>query len=190
MISFADKLLIEMNLHDDIANPTGKKCLHRIYRDTRFSKDKTPYKTKWSGGFKRDTALLRGGYYFHIAPGGSFLAGGFWGPNSDDIKRIREEIDLNADAFKKVFNSKDFKSNFGEISGESLKTSPKGYSVDHPEITLLRKKQFLVKKDFTDNEVLSNDFCSNANETFSAMRPFFNLMSETLTTNSNGELIV
>jgi uncharacterized protein (TIGR02453 family) len=190
LIEFADALLVEMNKHDNIANLNGKKSLHRIYRDTRFSKDKTPYKTNWSGGFKRETALLRGGYYFHINANSAFIAGGFWGPNSDDIKRIREEIDLNAEAFKKVFTAKKFKTFFGELIGESLKTAPKGYQVDHPEIELLRRKQFLVKKEFKAEEVLAEDFVSKANETFKAMRPFFDLMSETLTTNSNGELIV
>ncbi|MFT4600529.1 MAG: hypothetical protein ACI857_000703 [Arenicella sp.] len=190
LISFAEELLSEMNKHDDIANPNGKKCLHRIYRDTRFSKDKTPYKINWSGGFKRDTALLRGGYYFHIAPDASFLAGGFWGPSSDDIKRIREEIHLNGNEFKGVFSSKEFKSNFGELLGESLKTAPKGYTTDHPEIELLRKKQFLVRKSFTDKEVLDGSFTKLAADTFKAMRPFFDLMSSTLTTNSNGEVIV
>ena len=190
MIQFAGELLRKLNTHDTIANPTAKKCLHRIYRDTRFSKDKTPYKTYWSGGFKRETALLRGGYYFHIEAERSFVAGGFWGPNSDDMKRIREEIDLNSAAFQAVSESKIFKETFGNIVGEILKTRPKGYQIDHPEIELLRKKQYLVKKEFSAKEVLSKDFVDRVNETFIAMRPFFDLMSEILTTNSNGEIMV
>ncbi|MBL7898169.1 MAG: DUF2461 domain-containing protein, partial [Crocinitomicaceae bacterium] len=81
MIQFADNLLVEMQKHDHIETASGKKSLHRIYRDIRFSSDKTPYNTNFSGGFKRATAALRGGYYFHLEPGNSFVGGGFWGPN-------------------------------------------------------------------------------------------------------------
>ena len=190
MIGFAENLLSKMNEHDNIENQNGKKCLHRIYRDTRFSKDKTPYKTNFSGGFKRATQELRGGYYFHIQPGNCFLGGGFWSPNSEDLKRIREEIDLNADEFYSTLNSKTFKDTFGEIRGERLKTSPKGYDKDHPAIDLLQLKQFIVKKDFTDKEVLSESFADEANQVFKNMRPFFDFMSLTLTTNSNGESIL
>ena len=78
IISFADALLTKMNEHDVIETPSGKKSLFRIYRDVRFSKDKSPYKTHWAGGFKRATAARRGGYYFHIQPGDqSFIGGGF-----------------------------------------------------------------------------------------------------------------
>ena len=187
IISFADALLNEVSKHDNLETISGKKALHRIYRDTRFSKDKTPYKENWSGGFKRASSALRGGYYFHIAPGKSFAAGGFWGPNSEDLKRIREEIAINGDEFNSVFNSIPFKSHFGTILGEKLKTAPKGFPKDHQEIDLLRHKQFLVRKDFSDKEVLNPDFLSELNRTFKGMRPFFDLMSETLTTDSNGE---
>lgn len=187
IISFADELLTAMNQHDNIETLSGKKALHRIYRDTRFSKDKTPYKNHWSGGFKRATPQLRGGYYFHIAPGNSFAAGGFWGPNSDDLKRIREEIALSGEDFRDVFEERNFKSLFGNLRGEQLKSAPKGYAKDHQEIELLRYKQFLVKRDFTDKEVMSASFLSELNNTFIGMRPFFDLMSDILTTNSNGE---
>src|SRR5437868_799730 len=85
IIAFADAVLFEMNKHDNIETSSGKKSLHRIYRDTRFSKEKTPYKTNWSGSFSRATKKLRGGYYFHIEPGNTFVAGGFWGPNPQDL---------------------------------------------------------------------------------------------------------
>src|ERR1700746_1869465 len=80
IIKFADALLFEMNKHDVIETASGKKSFHRIYKNTRFSKAKTPYKTNWSGSFKRATKKRRGGYYFHIEAGNSFVAGGFWGP--------------------------------------------------------------------------------------------------------------
>ncbi len=95
IIQFADTLLNLMNKHDKIETESGKKSLFRIYKDIRFSKDKTPYSCRWAGGFQRATKKLRGGYYFHLEPGNSFLAGGFWGPEPDDLKRIREDISLN-----------------------------------------------------------------------------------------------
>jgi uncharacterized protein (TIGR02453 family) len=190
MIGFAEDLLGKMNKHDKIENPSGKKSLHRIYRDTRFSKNKTPYKSNFSGGFKRSTAQLRGGYYFHIEPGNSFLAGGFWGPSSEDLKRIRQEIELNSDDFYAIVASKKFKSTFGELLGERLKTSPKGFDKEHKALELLQLKQFIVSKSFTDKEVMSDNFAEEAAELFKKMRPFFDLMSSILTTNLNGESIV
>src|SRR5665213_1670705 len=104
--AFAEELLFEMNKHDVIETASGKKSLHRIYRDVRFYKDKTPYKTNWSGRFRRATKLRRGGYYFHLEPGNSFVAGGFWGPEPNDLKRIRDEFAYDAKPFRKILNSK------------------------------------------------------------------------------------
>lgn len=80
--NFANGLLTELNTHDVIETPSGKKALQRIYRDTRFSADKTPYKKYWGGGFTRATSQRRGGYYFHVEGGNTFVAGGFWSPNA------------------------------------------------------------------------------------------------------------
>jgi uncharacterized protein (TIGR02453 family) len=186
MIAFANALLILMNSHDNIETPSGKKSLYRIYKDTRFSKDKTPYKSNFSGGFRRATKQLRGGYYFHIQPGKSFVAGGFWGPNPDDLKRIREDIARNYKDWRKLLANKTFVQTFDKLRGEQVETSPRGFSKDHPAIDLLRYKQFLIKHSFTDKEVLSADFLVKVNNTFKHMHPFFNYMSEVLTTDLNG----
>ncbi len=187
---FADALLQEMQKHDTIETPSGKASLHRIYRDTRFSKDKTPYKTNWSGSFSRATKKLRGGYYFHIEPGNSFAGGGFWAPNPPDLKRIREEIDYDAAPLRKILKSKTFANTFGSLEGEKVQTAPKGYPSNHTDIDLLRYKQFLISKSFTDKEVLSDNFLKELNTTFKNMRPFFDYMSEVLTTDTNGISIV
>jgi len=189
MIEFADSLLSEMQKHDHIETPTGKKSLHRIYRDIRFSSDKTPYNTNFSGGFKRATSALRGGYYFHIEPGNSFVGGGFWGPNAEDLKRIREDIAINGDELKSILKSKKFKSAFGQLWGESLKTAPKGFDKEHPHMDIIKMKQFLISKSFTDEEVLSKNFHLKMNAAFKEMRSFFDYMSLALTTDSNGEPI-
>lgn len=183
---FADALLMELNTHDTIETPSGKKSLHRIYRDTRFSKEKTPYKTNWSGSFRRATKYRRGGYYFHLEPGNSFVAGGFWGPNPEDLKRIRDSFSFDPAPIRKILKNKTFISTFGKLHGEQVKTAPKGFSVNDEAIDLLRYKQFLLIKKFTDQEVLSANFLKEASQTFKNMRPFFDYMSEALTTDLNG----
>src|SRR5579872_2709865 len=95
IIDFADALLVEMRKHDHIETESGKKSVYRIYKDVRFSKDKTPYNTYWGGAFRRATKKLRGGYYFHLESGNTSLIGGFWNPGPDDLARIRQDIDLN-----------------------------------------------------------------------------------------------
>ena len=185
--TFASALLTDMNRHDVIETASGRASLHRIYRDTRFSKDKTPYKTNWSGSFSRAGKARRGSYYFHIEPGNSFVSGGFWGPNPPDLKLIRDELAWDATPLRTILESKSFKSTFGSLQGEQLKTAPKGYDPAHPAIDLLRYKQFLLRKRFTDAEVLSADFVHKASAAFKAMRPFLDFMSEVLSTDANGQ---
>jgi uncharacterized protein (TIGR02453 family) len=189
-ITFADELLSLMNKHDNIETPTGKKSLFRIYRDVRFSKNKAPYKSWMSGSFKRATAHLRGGYYFHFEPGNYFIGGGFWGPSPDDLKHIRAQIESDPDGFRKAINNKKFTSTFGEMTGDRVKTAPKGYAKDHPAIDLLRYKQYLASKTYTEKEILSPDFAKQVNADFKNIRPFFDHMSEILTTDLNGESII
>ncbi len=183
---FADALLIELNSHDVIETPTGKKCLHRIYRDIRFSKEKTPYKTNWSGSFKRAGKQRRGGCYFHLETGNSFIAGGFWSPNPEDLKLIRDDFAFDDKPIRKILKSKSFVSTFGNLQGEQLKTTPKGFDAENSAIDLLRFKQFLIIRKFTDKEVLDKNFLKEANQTFKNMRPFFNYMSDVLSTDING----
>jgi uncharacterized protein (TIGR02453 family) len=190
MIGFASSLLAEMNRHDNIETESGKASLFRIYRDVRFSKEKTPYNTHWNGGFKRATKKLRGGYYYHIEPGKSFIGGGFWGPEAKDLQRIRQDIDLNYKDWRKMLASKPIVQTFGGMTGTQLGTAPRGYAKDHPAIDLLRYKQFLLKHDFTDEEVLSPDFAKKVSDAFKKMRPFLDYMSEVLTTDANGLSLV
>lgn len=184
--SFAQDLLDLMNTHDVIETPSGKKSLYRIYRDTRFSNDKTPYKTHWSGSFKRAGKQRRGGYYFHIEPGNSFVAGGFFGPSPQDLKLIRENISFDAEPLRAILSDKTFIASFETLKGERLKTAPKGFDGDQPDIDLLRYKQFLLVHRFTDQEVLSKEYLEYCNQEFKNMRPFFDYMSEILTTDANG----
>lgn len=187
LIPFADAVLLALNKTDQIETPTGKKSLFRIYNDVRFSKDKTPYKTNLGGGFRRATKFRRGGYYYHIEPGNSFVAGGFWSPNSEDLAHIRQHLAAEPDRLQVILKSAAFKKMFGSLEGEQLKTSPRGYTNDHPAIDLLRYKQFIIKHDFSNEEVLDAKFHLKMVKVFEAMRPFLDYMSEILTTDLNGE---
>jgi uncharacterized protein (TIGR02453 family) len=190
IIAFADSLIAEMNKHDHIETASGRKSLFRIYKDVRFSKDKTPYNGHWSGAFKRATKKLRGGYYFRIEPGNSRVVGGFFGPLPDDMKRIRQDIDANYEDWRNMLAGKTLTDTFGKLRGEKVGSAPRGYAKDHPAIDLLRHKQFIFRREFTDEEVCTPDFLYKVNEAFIKMRPFLNYMSEVLTTDVNGISVV
>lgn len=181
--AFFTEILVELEKTDSIE----KMQMHRIYRDIRFSKNKTPYKNNFSVSFDRTKPLLRGGMYLHIENDASFVGGGFWEPNTEDLLRIRKELELDASEFRAIISDSNFKKMFGTLQGEELKTAPKNFDKTHPDIDLIRKKQFLVGRKFTNQEVLSPNFKEEVLATFLAMKPFFNYMSDVLTTNLNGE---
>ena len=173
--------------HDEI----DKFKLFRIYRDVRFSKDKTPYQPHFAGSFSRLGKELRGGYYLRIRPGESFLAGGFWQPEKEDILRIRKEIEQDASEIRGILENENYIKYFdGKFEGEELKTAPRGFDKAHPDVDLLRKKGFIAIRNFTDEEVLSPNFIDELDKTYKALRPFFNLFSDILTTNLNGESLL
>ena len=184
--SFYAGLQEHLDVHDDIE----KMKIFRIYRDVRFSKDKTPYKTHFAGSFSRLGARLRGGYYLQLKPGASFAATGFWEPNKEDLFRIRKELEMDASEFRKVINGKSFKQIWGDLIGEGVKTAPKGFDKEHPDIDLIRRKQFIFVRNFTDQEVHSDNFVKEVDKSYRAIRPYFDLMSDILTTNLNGESIL
>lgn len=161
--------------------------MFRIYRDVRFSKDKTPYKPHFAGSFSRSGKRLRGGYYLRIRPGESFLAGGFWAPNKEDLFRIRKEFEISDEEIREILKAPDFQKVFGgKLEGEELKTAPKGFKKEHPAIDLIRKKGFIAVRNFTDKEVLSPEFLKEVLFSFQTLSPFFDYMSEVLTTDLNG----
>jgi uncharacterized protein (TIGR02453 family) len=171
---FVGDLIIAISRFDpSVKSLEPKNCIFRINRDIRFSNDKTPYKTNMGasigpGGKKSHDA----GYYIHIQPGASFLAGGVWQPPAPQLNAIRQEIDYNAAEFNKIINHKAFKMHFGKLSEEDkVKTSPKGYDKNHPEIELLKLKSFIVVRDLKDKEVISKDFIKECSEVFKAMYP-------------------
>lgn len=174
--------------HDNI-DESGTK-IFRIYRDVRFSNDKTPYNRHFSASFKRATNALRGGYYLRIEPGASLIVGGFFGPNSEDLQHIRKQIAQDSHILKEAIHDKSFIKYFGELYGERVKTSPKGFSKDDPEIDLIRMKSFMGKHEFSDEEVQQPDFAEKVNNGFKLLRPFFDAMTEYLTTDLNGVSLI
>jgi len=183
MKEFVSTIQQELEKHDLIE----RAKLYRIYRDVRFSKDKSPYKTYFGGWFKRATQERRGGYYFHIEPGGNTaISGGFWRPNSADLKRIRQELAASDTEIRAIIGSKNFQEQFGELQGEAVKTSPRGFDKTHPAMDLIGKKQFIVQRHFTDTALLQANFMEEVITIFLSMRPFFDYMSDILTTDGNG----
>jgi uncharacterized protein (TIGR02453 family) len=184
---FYNQVFQQLNTHDEV----DKLKIFRIYRDVRFSKDKTPYKTHFGGSFHRKKPELRGGYYLHIQPNNeSFIATGFWEPHKDDLLRIRKEFEMDASEMRKIMSDKKFKSTWGELVGDEVKTAPKGFDKEHENIDLIKKKMYIFTRKFTDKEVTSNGFINTVDDSFKAIRPFFNYMSDVLTTNLNGESLI
>jgi uncharacterized protein (TIGR02453 family) len=181
--AFFTEVYIDLEKIDSL----DKMQVYRIYRDVRFSKDKLPYKNHFSVGFSRTKPMLRGGMYLHIENEASFVGGGFWAPNNEDLLRIRKEIELDASDLREIISNTTFKNMFGTLEGEELKTAPKNFDKAHPDIDLIRKKQYLLTRKFTNKEVMSPNFKEEVIATFAAMRPFFNYMSDVLTTDLNGE---
>ncbi len=177
----------ELNKTDSIS----KTKVFRINRDLRFSKDKTPYNSHRSASFSRTGAERRGGYYLRIEPGNSLLAGGFFAPEPADLFRIRKEFEMDDTEIREILNSSNFKKAFGGFNTENaVKTAPKGFDKNHPSIDLIRLKSFYVVHPFSDKEVVSKDFLQNVLAHFLLLRPFFDYMSEVLTTNLNGESLL
>jgi uncharacterized protein (TIGR02453 family) len=176
--SFVNLLIDEFRVSDDLQDLIAKDCISRIYRDLRFSKDKSPYHTHMfatiaPGGKK----TMRMGYHVAIHPQDrSILAGGMWEPSPEQLANFRQTIDKNASEFKKVANAKALTAYFGGIGGDKLKTAPQGYDRSHPEIELLQYKQVVVMHNFTDQQVLANDFFDQVVKGCHAMRPFLDYL--------------
>ena len=183
---FAQEVKDSLNVSDNIE----KIKIFRIYRDLRFSKDKTPYKKNIGMAFHRAKPELRGGYYLEISADESFIAAGFWNPNKEDLLRIRKEIEIDGQEFKRIINQKKIKEIWGDLKGDEVKTSPKGFTSHHEYIDLIKKKQFIFIKKLKEKDILDEKFQNELVNYFESIRPFFDYMSEVLTTNLDGESII
>lgn len=149
-----------------------KKCLLRIYRDVRFSKNKDPYKNNFGMWFSsKSKGGNEPGYYLHIQPGLSFIAGGYWMPDAPHLKLIRQEIDYNIGDFKDIINNKDFKSQFKFGGGAALKNAPKGYDPADPNIEYLKLKSFEASMNLKDEEFFKSDIVNKLVSSFKTVSP-------------------
>jgi uncharacterized protein (TIGR02453 family) len=177
-IGFVQEVIAETEKFDPaISGQEAKKSIFRINRDIRFSKEKTPYKTNFgasiSDGGKKSP---KSGYYLHLEPGKSFLAGGLWMPESEVLANIRQEIDYNPKEFRSLIENKDFKNAFASLEGEKLRTVPRGYTADNEMIDILRMKSLVMSYDLSDKK-LENYKASDVAAIFRLMYPvnqFFN----------------
>ena len=181
--AFGQQLLAALGTSEHI----DRFKVFRIYRDVRFSNDKTPYKTHFGVAFHREKPLYRGGYYIHIKPGASFLGAGFWDPNKADLYRIRKELEIDAAELRTLLKAKSFTTHWDGLTGEELKTAPKNFNKEHPDIDLIRKKQYIFTKTLSDQEVLDPAFFDHVCDAFMALRPLLDYFSAVLTTDLNGE---
>lgn len=164
-----------------------KTKVYRFYRDLRFSKDKTPYKTHYAAHFTRKGKFRRGGFYFQVSAQEAMVAGGFWNPEREDLLYIREGILAEADVLRKVAESEEVMRRFGGLSGDELQTAPRGFDRDHPDIDLLRKKQFLLLRTYPVTAVMNPDFHHEVAADFQAMIPVFDVLTDYLIYDGNGE---
>jgi uncharacterized protein (TIGR02453 family) len=158
----------------------AKSCVFRINRDTRFSHDKSIYKSNFGafmvrGGKKNGDRFP--GYYFHCEPGSSFVAGGAYIPPALWLNAIREKIVENADELIRIANNKEFKKYFSGLEGEKLKTAPKGYPRDHPHIELLKLKSLIVERPISDREIISEGCFDLVISAFRAMKPLHDFLT-------------
>jgi len=162
-----------------------KNCTFRINRDIRFSKDKSPYKDHlgvWiSSGSK---GMNRSGYYVHIARSGSFIAGGFYCPEAQDLKKLRKEIAYFHEDLEEIINDKSFQKEFGDFDRNEknlLKNPPRGYEKDHPAIEFLKLKSFETSQKFDIEEVLKEDFVAKMTQKLIVLKPLNDFINRALT---------
>ena len=165
----------------ELTGVDAKKCVFRINRDIRFSNDKTPYKTNFGALMGSNGKKTEGtGYYMHLAPGQNFAGGGIYMPKPEMLAAIRQEIDYNPDKLNELLANKDFKETFGEIRGDKVKTAPKGYPKNHPNIDLLRYKSFYVVKEFSEKEISSDGIFKDLISTYQKAFEFNKYLKEAI----------
>ncbi len=164
-----------------LAGLRAQDCMFRIYRDTRFSKNKVPYKTAMGafiapGGRKSDHP----GYYIHLEPGNGFAGGGLWMPPPPMLKAVRQEIDYNWESFRKILSQRSFTSVYGQLEGEQLSRPPKGYPADHPAIEELKRKSWVGSCPIADDLWTAPNAVEKLVEILQALRPVIDFLNAPL----------
>lgn len=177
-IDFVGDIIAQMSPFDPTFEALeAKKCIFRINRDIRFSKDKSPYKNNFGAWF---TALgaEKGGYYLHLQPGNqTFVGGGIYMPPNDVLKKIRQEIDYGSSEFHAILNEPHFKKLFPVLKGDKLSRPPKGYDDAHPDIEMLKHKSFVVSVNISDQEIIDGKLKDKTIEAFTVMKSFVDFLN-------------
>jgi uncharacterized protein (TIGR02453 family) len=183
-ISWLNELDAELGKVDpDYHSTTGKRAINRINNNLMFHPNKPVYKDHFGAGMDLSDNGKQGDFYIHLGVNGSFIAGGYYKPKKEVLDSIRDAIDYNGADLKKILNKKSFKSTFGKLidDGDSLKTSPKGYSSDHEHIDLLNRKTFAVQHEVTQKEVMQEDFKAKCVDIYKEMLPFRKYLNKAVT---------
>jgi len=180
MVEIVNALAPEFATFAPEIEATPKVSLYRIYRDTRFSKDKSPYKTHVAAGFShRGLAKNQGaGFYLHITPSEFLIGGGLYSPQTEDLAAVRSHIALHHKRLKSILNARPFRRLFDGLSGEQLLRVPRGFPADHPGSDFLRRKQFLASRLLPSDVVTSPQFGSIVLETFRTLHPLLQFLNE------------
>jgi uncharacterized protein (TIGR02453 family) len=170
---------------ESIHTLVAKDCMFRINRDIRFSKDKSPYKTNFGASINKGgkKAMNTAGYYFHLEPGSCFAGGGLYMPMPEELRKVRQEIDYNFADFKKIIQSKKFKSLYGDLDRSAeytLSRVPKGYEADNAAAEYLRLKSYVAMVHFSDADLTSKDLVKKAAAAFDALQPVIEFINEAM----------
>ncbi len=182
VIAVTDDLIGRISKFDpSVAGLDPKSCVFRIYRDVRFAKDKSPYKTNLGafiapGGKK----TMSPGYYFHVQPGMLFAAAGKHMPDSSELLKIRKAVAANTKDFRKIVEAKKFVDRFGELHDEKLSRPPKGFAADHEAVEYLKLKSFTVTEEFSAKDATSKDYPKMLVESFKASFPLIEFLRKAL----------
>jgi len=180
---FVHELIQEIAGFDpSVASLEPGNCVFRIYKDVRFSKDKTPYKTNFGAAIQREGRKSQyAGFYIHVSPAEVFGAGGVYTPSPENLLKIRNAIAGRTKELNSILNAKEFKKNFKELwQGDKLKTAPKGFPKDHPAVEYLKLKSFMPWYDFKPEAVLQKDIIKKAAKIFRSMQPFNDFLNEAI----------
>ncbi|GAB4409180.1 MAG: DUF2461 domain-containing protein [Bacteroidia bacterium] len=185
LIQVVDRVIEEIATFDDtLGGVVARQSLFRINRDVRFSNNKDPYKTNMGAFVSRGGRNSPfAGYYVHIEPGKSFAGGGSYMPPADVLQKIRAHIDHEGPRLREIISDPAYVAVYGTLEGEALRTAPKGYPKDHPEIDLLRMKSFVGTRTLTDAQLTSPDLVHRLAEDFRALYPLIDFLNEAIDTN-------
>lgn len=177
-ISLITAIITDMSKSEEMfASLEPKKCIFRINRDIRFSKDKSPYKNNFGAWFT-ESGSEKAGYYLHLQPGErTFVGGGIYMPPNDILKKIRQEIDYNSSDLQVILNNPSFKKLFPIVKGDKLTRPPKGYDESNPEIELIKHKSLVVSVNILDQEIINGKLLEKTIEAFKTMNEFIHFLN-------------